>query len=552
MKIEFSLGQYREYKETEVEEGTTVEELYLARKGETEHVKYACSVDNDVMPLTYKITKPCRVRLLDIRSKQTFMIYQNSLVLLLLKAASEIAPDVSLVLQTSINDGLYLRCTDHELSEDEIAKIYIRMKKLAEADLPIEARDFTAREGRKLLREKGMIHSSDLLRRLKEDEKVKIYTLDGYTDFFYDYLVPSTGYIKEFELMKYRGGVLIRYPQPDDPDVLPGYVDEYMLYNAIEEQRKWNDLLGVRYVSDLNEIIEHGDVKTMIQLSEALHDKKIVEIAETITQQKKRVILILGPSSSGKTTFARRLMIQLMVNGLRPFYVGTDDYFKDRAELVPDEHGELNFENIDALDVELFNKQMNQLLAGEEVDMPVFDFMTGDKVFGKRFTRLEKGQPIVIEGIHAFNHALTGDIDESEKYRIYISPLTQVNLDTHNRIATTDTRIIRRMVRDSRTRGNGPSKTLHTWKTVHSEECRNIFPYTSEADVFFNSVHVYEMAVFKKYAVPLLESVGRDDTEYSEAQRLLRIFSLIDSIDDETAIDCSSILREFIGGSVFE
>lgn len=552
MFIELSLGIGREYERIEVEKGTAVEALYKANIAAVDHDIFACKVNNEIRSLTYCMEEECKVQLLDIRVKQAFLIYQHSLVLLFMKALSDVVGFVRVDLQASLNEGLFLQSRNRELTDDEVAKTFRRMKEIAAADRPITVRDFSGRAGRKLLRESGLERTSSIIERLREDEQVKIYTLDGYSDFFYDYLVPSTGYLKDFELMKYRDGLLVRFPQPEAPDTVPGYVDEYMVYNALHEQRKWNNLLGVRFLEDLNAKIESEEYKQMIKLSEALHNKKVVEIADAITAQKKRIILILGPSSSGKTTFARRLCIQLMVNGLHPLYVGTDDYFVEREDTPVDEKGEHNFEGIDALDLPLFNAQMKALLAGEEVDLPVFDFLTGHKVFGRRVTKLEEGAPIVIEGIHAFNPLLTGQIEEEEKYKIYISPLTHINLDAHNRIPTTDTRLIRRMVRDNSKRGYDAAKTLKEWRKVHDAENTNIFPYTSEADVFFNSVHLYEMAVFKKHVEPLLREIGREDPEYPEAQRLLRLFSFVESIEDESSIGNDSILREFIGGSVFE
>jgi uridine kinase len=270
-----------------------------------------------------------------------------------------------------------------------------------------------------------------------------------------------------------------------------------------------------------------------------------------ITQQKKRIVLICGPSSSGKTTFARRLIIQLRVNGLEPLYLGTDDYFVERTQTPVDENGEPNFEDIEALDIELFNRDMNGLLKGDEVDIPTFDFLKGTKVFGKRITRAKKGQPIIIEGIHGLNKQLTADIPDEEKFKIYISPLTQLNIDEHNRIPTTDARMLRRMVRDYQFRGHTAQSTIQAWPKVRKGEDKNIFPYNGEADVFFNSVHIYELNVLKKYAEPLLRSITREEPEYSEAVRMLKFLQYFKTIEDDSIIVNNSIIREFIGGSIF-
>ena len=382
-------------------------------------------------------------------------------------------------------------------------------------------------------------------------KKVKFYSLEGCRDFFYGFMAPSTGYIEHFQLMKYRRGVLLRFPHPSAPDTMPPYVDEKKMYQAFGEQTKWDRLLGVSYVADLNEKIENGQYKELIQLSEALHEKKIAQIADMIKKQHKRIVLIAGPSSSGKTTFARRLCIQLKVNGLDPLYLGTDDYFVEREETPLDEHGEKDYENLQALDIQLFNDNMNALLEGREVDLPSFDFLTGHKVYGGRRTMIRKDQPVVIEGIHALNEDLTPYISKEEKFKIYISPLTQLNIDAHNRIPTTDERMLRRMVRDNLYRGHNAQSTIASWPKVRAGEDKNIFPYSGEADVLFNSYHVYEIAVLKKYAEPLLSRITPDEPEYAEAVRMLKFLRFFRTIEDDHIIAGNSIIREFIGGSIF-
>ena len=373
----------------------------------------------------------------------------------------------------------------------------------------------------------------------------------GYRDFFYGQMVPSAGYIKYFELRKYRRGVLLRFPQISSPDKIPEYVDEKMLYRTFGEQNRWGKLMGITYVSDLNRKIEEGKFRELIQLSEALHERRVVEIADMITRQKKRIVLIAGPSSSGKTTFARRLCIQLRVNGLTPLYMSTDDYFVERKDTPLDEYGEKNFEDIEAIDVPLFNKNMNDLLAGKTVDLPTFDFLKGTKIFGKRMTSIKSNQLLVIEGIHALNEQLTCEIPKEDKFKIYISPLTQLNIDSHNRIVTTDHRMLRRLVRDYKYRGYSAQNTIASWPKVRAGEDKNIFPFSNEADVLFNSVHLYEICVLKKYAKPLLEQITPEEPEYSDAVRMLNFLRFFKTVEDDSAIANNSILREFIGGSVF-
>lgn len=551
MKIHLSPGQDIPYEEFETGGSVTAEDVLNSVRDRIKYSVYAALIDNKVMALNTRLTDGVSLRFLDIRSKQAFLMYQNSLVMLLLAAAKDIIGDQHVEVRMTLNQGLYIEVTSCDVNEDQVAKIGMRMNQLIDMDLPFETGHFTKRTGRKLMLEEGLDESSRVFDKLRESDEVRIYKLNGYSDFFFTDLVPSTGYLKYFELMKYRDGILLRFAQPENPDRIPLYADEYIMYRAFKEQSQWNHLLGVKYVADLNEKIRAGKSFDLIQMSEALHDKKIVEIADAITAQKKRVVLVLGPSSSGKTTFARRLIVHLKVRGLDPLYVGTDDYFKERENCPRDENGEYDFEGIDALDLDLFNRQMKGLLAGEEVDMPVFDFITGHKEYGKRITQISGDQPIIIEGIHSFDSVLTQEIDESEKFRIYISPLTHINLNAHNRIPTTDTRIVRRIIRDSRTRGANAAETLKIWKKVHAGENKNIFPHSGEADMLFNSVHVYELAVLKKYAVPLLKEIPEDDTEYPEAERLLKLFEFVESLEDDQLIANTSILREFIGGGVF-
>lgn len=546
VKIMYPDGTCENVKERQ---GITVEELYIEHREKFRYDIIIAKVNNRIEPLDHAINEDSNIEFLDITNNEAYLSYQSSLTLLFLKASNDlIGHNAGMKVRSSINDGLYITF-DISVDEEFTAKIYQRMKRLVEEDIPIISREFTREEGKKLLEEEGLDDKSRLLNKLANDETIKIYSLDGYSEFFYNFLVPSTAYLSNFELMRYRDGILLRYPHPSNPDSIPRFEDDYIVYNAYVEQAEWKNLLGINYMADLNDVtLDKERSRTIVQLSEALHDKKIVQIANRITEEKKRMILILGPSSSGKTTFARRLLIQLMVNGLKPLYIGTDDYFVEREDTPRDENGEYDFESIDAVDIELFNNNMNDLLLGKEVDMPIFDFITGHKEFGKRITKLEENQPIIVEGIHAFNHALTGEIDDSEKFKIYISPLTQLNLDAHNRIPATDTRLFRRIIRDARTRDHTAEETLKRWYKVHEAESVNIFPYTHEADVFFNSVHLYEMAVIKKYAEPLLNKVKDDSPEYAAASRLLRELRYVSKFGDDSYINNDSILREFIGG----
>lgn len=552
MNVKLRTSPRGDWEEIQVKEGTTIENIYKQFKKELPYTVLAARVDNQFEDLTFQLTEPCSVELLDMRTQAANLIYQYSLSLLYLKAVYDCLGDVKVEIQNSLNKGLYTEIkTSKPLAAKEIHAVERRMKEIVKEDVPFVKYIVSREEGMQILEEEGMVEKQRLLAESLNLKQVKFYSLDGARDFFYGLMVPSTGYLQYFELKKYRRGVLLRFPHPSNPNVIPPYEDEVKMYQAFGVQTKWDQLLGVNYVTDLNEKIENGQYRELIQLSEALHEKKIAEIADMIKKQHKRIILIAGPSSSGKTTFARRLCIQLKVNGLNPLYMGTDDYFVEREHTPLDIHGEKDYENLQALDIQLFNDNMNDLLSGKEADLPEFDFLTGHKNFGKRITSISASQPIVIEGIHALNETLTAQIPKSEKFKIYISPLTQLNIDAHNRIPTTDERMLRRMVRDNLYRGHNAQSTIGEWPKVRAGEDVNIFPYSGEADVLFNSYHVYEIAVLKKYAEPLLQQIGPDEPEYAEAVRMLKFLRFFKTIEDDSVIVNNSIIREFIGGSIF-
>ena len=550
IKIKLITGPRELPIERTVEQGTTIESL-AADYQELPYMILAAKLDNKISALTKKIENPCSIEFLDMRDQAANLIYQRSLSLVYLKAIHDVLGKVSVFIENSLNKGLYTEIRTLEpITEQEVREIELKMLEIVDRDIPFIREVMSREDVFKVLIEDGLKEKAKMLQK-SEVSQLPIYSLEGFRNFFYGLMVPSTRYVKIFELRKYRRGVLLRFPHPSAPDKLPTFVDEVLLYHVFGETKNWDRLMKISYVGDLNEKIESGEYKEIIQISEALHEKKIAQIADMITEQKKRIILISGPSSSGKTTFARRLSIQLRVNGLEPLYLGTDDYFVERERTPKDENGEPNFEDITALDIELFNRDMNQLLNGNEVDIPTFDFMHGTKVFGKRITRAKKSQPIIIEGIHGLNRQLTEEIPDEEKFKIYISPLTQLNIDEHNRIPTTDARMLRRMVRDYQFRGHSAQSTIQSWPKVRKGEDKNIFPFNGEADVFFNSEHIYELAVLKKYAEPLLRNITREEPEYSEAVRMLKFIQFFKTIEDDTMIVNNSIIREFIGGSIF-
>ena len=552
MKIQLKKELRGQFEEINVPKGVTIEGIYREVKDELTYTILAARVNNKIERLDHHINKECRVELLDMRTQEANLIYQNSLCLIYLKAIDDVLGNVEVDIENSLNKGLYTEIKSQTpVTAKDVRKIQRRMREIVSEDMPFIREKLTKEEAEKIFIETGCPEKVELLCENQYLRKIPFYSLGGYRDFFYGLMVPSAGYIRHFELMKYRRGVLLRFPHPSKPDVIPEFVDEKMLYKTFGEQSRWGKLMGIDYVSDLNKKIEEGKFKELIQLSEALHEHRIVEIADMIKKQKKRIILIAGPSSSGKTTFAQRLCIQLRVNGLQPLYMGTDDYFVEREDTPVDEFGEKNYEDLDAVDIHLFNQNINDLLAGKEVDMPTFNFLTGHKEFGKRLTSIKSGQPIVIEGIHALNEELTRELPHDEKFKIYISPLTQLNIDSHNRVVTTDHRMLRRMVRDYKYRGHSAQSTIASWPKVRAGEDKNIFPYSNEADVLFNSVHLYEICVLKKYAKPLLEAITPEEPEYSDAVRMLNFLRFFKTVDDDSAIVNNSILREFIGGSVF-
>ncbi len=493
-----------------VEPGTSIAELVRRFGSDLPYDIVAARLNNHVVGLDTRLYSEGEVTFLDLRDPSGNQAYQNSVVELYLEAVRREFPKASVVIAHSLNRGIFTKISGIRTpGTAEVARIEAAMVQMARDDVPF----FEINPDLQLV-------------------------------------VPSTGYIREFDLKKCRNGIIIRIPEAAHPKGLPPYRDDRKLHKAFQEQEKWNDMLGIRYMDDLNELIRKGEINEIIQISEALHEKSIAGIADQIVRDKKRIVLIAGPSSSGKTTFAHRLCTQLWVNGRKPIYLGTDDYYLERDLVLPQADGTKNFENLDSLDVELFNRHMNALLSGETVDIPRFDFSTGKKIFGRRIIQAMPDQPIVIEGIHGLNDALSGQIPSAQKFKIYISPLTMVSIDNHNRIPLTDVRKIRRIIRDAAKRGWDARQTIEAWPKVRAGEDVNIFPYSDQADAIFNSIHVYEMAVLKKYARPLLEMIGEEEESYTEARRLLRLLEFVDELKDDSVIVNNSIIREFIGGSV--
>lgn len=552
MKLLLKLGPGMTPRELVKEQPVKLEDLAKEYQNELPYRILIAKVNGRDEELGFTVEEDSVIELLDMRNHSANLAYQHTLSLIYLKAIMDVIGDYSVEIENSLNKGLYTEIkTSEPVTEEQVKAVEDRMYQLVKADVPIIKEIYSKEDAVKIWEKYNYPEKSKLLMKAEDIKEAEFYTIEGYRNFFYGLMAPSAGYIEYFQLMKYRRGVLLRFPYPSKPDEVPTFVDDKNLYTAFGEANKWQQLLDVSYLDDLNQKIVSGKARELILLSEALHEKKIAEIADKITKGKKRIVLIAGPSSSGKTTFARRLCIQLRVNGQEPLYMGTDDYFLERSVTPRGIDGKPNYEDLEAVDIDLFNKNMNGLLAGEKVDLPEFDFIEGKKVFGRRITSIKRSQPIVIEGIHALNGKLTEYINDDEKFKIYISPFTQLNIDVHNRVPTTDARMLRRIVRDYKYRGHSAAETIAQWPKVRAGEDKNIFPYNGEADVLFNSALVYELSILKKYAMPLLEKVEPTQPEYSEAVRMLKFIKFFDVIEEEQYVPNNSIMREFIGGSIF-
>ena len=508
-------------------------------------------LDRHVKPFTKMLTHDGMLELLDIRDEGARMCYQSSLLLLYIKAVHDVGgKNVTVRINNSLSKGLYTTVRHTTLTDEFIEAVEQRMRELVKASLPITRTTIERETAMEALKKNPDQALFDILANTPDVQVIHVYALEDEQIAFSEELVPNTSFIDIFELRKYRHGVLVRFPHQSDPSKLKTFEEQKLLYDAFSEETRWCSLTGVYNASDLNHMILNNTVRDLVFMNEALHEKKIAEIAEEIQKQGKRIILIAGPSSSGKTTFANRLCIQMKVIGLNPLYLGTDDYFVNRADTILDQDGEPDFEGLDALDRKLMADNINNLIAGNTVDLPSYNFKQGEKEFGKRITSIDSSQPIVIEGLHCLNPVLTEDIPDEQKFRIYISPLTQLNIDRFNRIPTTDARKLRRIVRDAQFRGYSAAMTIHMWPKVSRGEDRNIFPYNDYADMFFNSQCIYELAVLKKYAKPQLEQIRDDQPEYPEAQRLLKLLRYFVTLEHDEIIPNNSIIREFIGGSV--
>lgn len=514
----------------------------------------AAKVNNDIKELTYQLKNDCKVEFIDLSTDDGMRIYRRTLIFILVKAVKELFPEKKVIINHSISKGLYFQIKGEEdITKEDVEKIKERMRKIINARIPIQKREVPLEEAKEIFRETGRFDRLSLIED-RQKNYVTIYNIEDTEGYFYGYLAPSTDYTPLFDLIKYHTGIILLFPEKTAPNVLPEFKEQKKLFTIFTESRKWDQILGVESISALNNVVKNNKIGELIRISEALHEKKTAEIADMIAQSKntKRIVLIAGPSSSGKTTFSKRLAIQLRVNGITPVIIGLDDYFVDRDKTPTDENGEQDFEALEAVDIKLFNEHLIKLLEGVEVEVPIYNFPLGKREAKGRKIKLEKDHVLIIEGIHALNEKLTLLVPRENKFKIYISAITSLNIDDHNRVPTTDTRLLRRIVRDFKFRGSSTVETIRRWDSVRRGEEKNIFPFQEEADVMFNSSLKYEHGVLKNFAEPLLSRIDDSYPEYSEAKRLKEFLSYFLPIADIHEIPNNSILREFIGGSCFE
>ncbi|MGN1142229.1 MAG: nucleoside kinase [Oliverpabstia sp.] len=543
-------GQTREYPE-----GTAYGEIVKEFEEQSEYPVVLVMADRKLRELHKRIHHDCRISMISLADDIGHKTYKRSMNLLLLKAIYHVAGHENIrkvVLQFTVSSGFYYTIDgDVTIDKEFLEKVEAYMRQLVAKKAPVMKRSISTSSAVELFHRYGM-YDKEKLFKYRRVSRVNIYSLEEFEDYFYGYMVWHTGYLKYFKLYPYDEGFVLQMPKQKAPEVVPPFVPSPKIFQVQKESEKWGEMMEVSVVGELNEKISHGNIKELILISEALQEGKIAGIAEQICQRKNvKFVMIAGPSSSGKTTFSHRLSVQLAAHGLKPHPIAVDNYFVNREDTPVDENGKYNFECLEAIDVELFNRDMNALLRGEQVEIPRYNFRVGKREYKGDFLKMKPNDILVIEGIHGLNDKMSYSLPRDSKFKIYISALTQLNIDEHNRIPTTDGRLIRRMVRDNRTRGINAKETISMWASVRRGEDENIFPYQEEADVMFNSALLYELSVLKLYAEPLLFQIDKSEDEYYEAKRLLKFLDYFVGVPSED-IPNNSILREFVGGSCFE
>ena len=542
-------------REMQIAKGMTFGELAKEFQGEFPSAILLAKQGNVLKELGYEIEEAEDITFFDVTSEDGMRVYHRAVSFLLVKATKDIlGEDACVSIEHSLRGNLYCEIKNPEVAVDEtlVKKLQDKMMEYVAADLPIRKKTFRKDKAIEMVKKQGMQDKKELFR-FRSASNVNLYELDGFYDYFYGYMPLSTGALHLFGLLPYKKGLLLRFPDPQNPaELLPLQMPE-KISNVFMEQMHWCQLMGVSNVADLNNVIVKGQFGELIRINEALHEKKIAEIADQIHQRmdKVRVVLIAGPSSSGKTSFANRLSIQLRALGVKPHKVSLDDYFLNRDDTPADENGKKNFEVIEALDLPLLNSDLKKIIAGERVELPYYNFMTGKREYKGDFVQLGEGEVLVIEGIHGLNDRLTAEIPAENKFKIFISAITQLNIDDHNRISTSDSRMIRRMVRDHQFRGRDARLTISTWNDVTQGEEDNIFPFQENADAVFNSATLYELSVLKQYAEPQLFAIDSSMPEYVTANRLIKFLSYFLAAPDKE-IPNNSLIKEFVGGSCFK
>jgi uridine kinase len=557
MGINKNIRIYCENNQTEKEYlfGTTLHDIIQDQKIETDYPILGAVVNHSLKELDYLIYKPKTVKFIDYTHPDGKRMYLRSLSFILFKAVFDLYPEYHLTIEHSVSNGFYCKLEDHnsEIPYQEIApKLRNRMQEIVAEDIPFQREELRTDEAIKIFKEFGLLDKCTLLETRKQFYS-SVYQLDGVVNYFYGYLVPSTSYIQKFDLIPYHEGMLLLPPQQDNPKKIEEVIIQNKLFEVFREFKDWVKIMEVPNVGQLNLATQSGKISEIIKMSEALQEKKLACIADMVDQRKKnlKVILISGPSSSGKTTFAKRLSIQLAVIGFKPIVLSMDNYFVDRAHTPLDNNGDYDFESPYALDIKLFNQNMLNLFEGKEIDLPKFSFASGERKYDGTKLKLKENSIILVEGIHGLNPIISEMIPHNRKFKIYVSALTPLGIDSSNRIPTTDNRLIRRMVRDHNYRGYSAQETLQRWASVRDGEEKHIFPFQEEADVMFNTALVYELGVLKHWAEPILRAVPPIAPEYSEACRLMKFLSYITCIS-EKEIPPTSILREFLDGSSFK
>lgn len=536
-------------------EGISLLEIYKGFDLQMPYGTVSAKVNNKVESLDFRVYYNKDVEFLDITSASGMRTYVRSLCFILVKAVEELYPEGSISLEHPVSKGYYCNLhLDRSIGLDDVKRIKQKMQEIIDEDIPFQRTESHTDDIVRLFRQHGMLDKAKLLETSGQLYSY-YYRLGDTVDYYYGSLVPSTGYIQLFDIVKYYDGLLLRIPNRENPNKLEEVVKQEKMLEVFQEYQRWNRILGISTVGDFNIACNKGLATDLINVSEALQEKKIAQIADEITSRNQngervKLVLISGPSSSGKTTFSKRLSIQLMTNGIRPYPISLDDYFVNREETPLGIDGKHDFESFYALDLAFFEEQLKELLEGKEVELPRFNFVTGKREWSGKKLRIDDHMVLILEGIHALNPALTPNIPAESKYKIYVSALTTILLDNHNYIPTTDNRLLRRIIRDYKYRNYSAEETIARWPSVRAGEDKWIFPYQEYADTMFNSALLFELAVMKEYAEPILRKVPNNCPEYSEAHRLLKFLSYFTSLQDKE-LPPTSLLREFLGGSSF-